>query len=190
MAGRRRLLSSGQWLVAHLHAIPTKRESDDEYIKERLNQSQFEVEAELLQLALEAGCAPTFVSEQPRTVVLRKHETLATWIANASVAEQIQMAARVLSQIHALHRAGVCHRDIKLSDVVLHGKVPLFVDFELGTLADPAKPCYDLLGPASGVPLPPVHEAVGLLDGVWWDSPALGLRRTWPGLPSWRALEA
>jgi serine/threonine protein kinase len=186
----RRLLSTGQWLVSGLHAIPSKFESDDEYIKEHLNQPQFDVEAKLLKIACEAGCAPLSVTEAPRTLLLRKHETLASWVGKASADQQIRMAKRVLSQIRKLHSAGVCHRDIKLSDIVLDGETPLFVDFELGTLVEPTEKCYDLYGPAGGVPLPEVHKVVLLLDGVWWDSPTLGLRRTWPGLPSWRVLDA
>jgi hypothetical protein len=183
MAGSRRVLSTGQWVVSGLHAIPTKLESDDEYIKEHLNQAQFDVEAKLLEITHEAGCAPMFVTALPRTLVLRKHETLATWILKATPVEQTAMAQRVLAHIHNLHRSGVCHRDIKLADIVLDGEIPLFVDFELGALVQPANHCYDLHGPASGVPLPQVHQVVQLFDGVWWDSPTLGLRRTWPDLP-------
>ncbi len=173
-----------------LHAVPTKLETETEFIKEHINQRQFDVESKLLRIAEEARCAPEVSTEPPRTIVLRKHETLANWIQTASRAERDQMARQVLSQIRTLHAAGICHRDMKLSDIVVDGDVPLFVDFELGTDVDPKRRCYDLYGPSRDVALPEVHQAIRLLEGVWWDSATLGLRRTWPGLPNWREIDA
>lgn len=172
-----------------VHAIPTKFETPDEFIKEHLNRAQFEVESELLEISQAAGCSPEFAVEAPMTIRLRKHPTLASWIAKSSFESQKEMARDVLAQIRGLHKAGVCHRDIKVDDIVLDGDRPLLIDLELGTKVDPNGQCYDLLGPASGVSLPLAHGVAGLVVGVWWDSPALGLVRTWPGLPSWKVLE-
>jgi serine/threonine protein kinase len=92
------------------------------------------------------------------------------------------MARRVLDQVRKLHQAGICHRDLKASDIVLHGDVPLLVDFDLGTEVIPDEPCFELLGPASGIPLPTVHRVVGLIDGVWWESLTPYVRPLWQDL--------
>ena len=57
------------------------------------------------------------------------------------------MAGRVLRQVQELHRAGICHRDLKADEIVVDGEQPLLIDFELGTEVDPTGPCYDVLGP-------------------------------------------
>ena len=54
------------------------------------------------------------------------------------------------------------------------------IDLELACAVDPAGKCFDLEGPASGVPVAPQHVAQGepyASNGVWWDSPIEGMGR-------------
>jgi serine/threonine protein kinase len=172
----------GYWQVPGVHARPHKWETDSDFVKQHLNRKQFEIEVQLLDIAHKAGCAPSFTVEEPMTIRLRKHARLPDWLAVSTPAMRRAMAGRVIRQLKALHRVGICHRDLKAPDIVLNGEEPLLVDFELGTVSDPSGPCYDLLGPkASGIALPEVHAVIArlympqLINGVWWDSPAGGL---------------
>jgi tRNA A-37 threonylcarbamoyl transferase component Bud32 len=170
----------GYWMVEGLHAVPRTRPSNGEFIKEHMNPVQFKTESELLAIARAAGCAPEFEIEPPMTIRLRRHVTLTEWV-QTDRADLKAMGLLVLEQIHKLHAAGVCHRDLKLSEIVVDGDRPLLIDFDLSTEASPEQPCYDLLGPASGVPLPPIHACVGITQGVWWDTAAPQI-----GNPLWR----
>jgi serine/threonine protein kinase len=117
------------------------------------------------------------------TIRLRLHVPLRDWLGKSTSNETKVMARHVLRQVQELHRAGVCHRDLKADDIVVDGDQPLLIDFELGTEVDPTGPCYDLLGPqASGILLPPIHDYVGLRDGVWWDTPTTLVRPLWHDL--------
>lgn len=162
---------TGFWLVPGVHAVSSKRETSTEYIKEHINPAQFEVESRLLAIAHRAGCAPHFEVQPPATIRLRLHHRLTDWLNGANETDIEAMKIRLLEQIRILHGAGVCHRDLKVQDIVLDGDRPLFVDFELAAGVDPTMPCYDLMGPASGISAPFVHQIIGLRDGVWWDTP-------------------
>jgi predicted Ser/Thr protein kinase len=141
-----------------------------EFIKRHVNPPQFDTETRLLRIAHGVGCAPAFVVEPPLTIRLPLLRTFTDWLDSANAEQKLLIARRVLAQLRLLHQAGVCHRDLKAGDIVMEGDKPLFIDFELGTAVDPGSPCYDLLGPSCGVPLPPIHAAIGLTEGVWWDS--------------------
>ncbi len=147
-----------------------KSQSATQFIKRHLNPVQFDTETRLLRIAHAAGCAPALTIEPPMTIRLPLLRTFTDWLGSASAEQKLIVTRRVLDQVRLLHRAGVCHRDLKASDIVMEGDKPLFIDFELGIEVDPDRPCYDVLGPSSGVPLPPIHAAIGLTEGVWWDS--------------------
>ena len=172
----------GWWMVPGVHAVPVHQQTATEFIKIHPNPKQFEIEARLLGIANAAGCAPDFKAEPPNTLRLRLHETLDNWLGRAGAGERRAMARLVLDQARRLHAAGVCTRDLKPDDVVVADGCPLIVDYDLGTVVDANGACYDLVGPASGIPLPAVHKTIGLIEGVWWDSPTHGVR------PMWRVL--
>lgn len=158
------------WLVPGLHAWPQTRVEGGDYVKTHGNPAQFETEVRLRTIACAAGCSPDFAVEEPLSLRTRALTRLAEWLPRASDEECDRMALRILRQVLALHEAGVCHRDLKVGDVVLDGDHPLLIDFDLGTAVAPSQVCFDLYGPASGVPVAPIHLAVGIADGVWWDS--------------------
>lgn len=166
------------WHQPGVHAVPQTRLDGEYYVKAHGNPHQFEREVSLRRIACAAGCAPDFTVEDPRSLRTRKLVQLGEWLEQASEPQRRAMALAILQQLAALHTAGVCHRDLKVGDVVLDDGRPLFIDFDLSTEVDPAQTCYDLYGPASGVPVPPIHLHFGLAEGVWWDSVAL------PGLSS------
>ncbi len=130
------------------------------------------------------GLVPELIDfgEEPTTVWVRVEAfmPLHDWLeANPAPEARVDMRDRLRAQLRALHRAGVCHRDVHLGNVVVDGcGVPRFVDFELAARVDPAGGCFDLLGPESGVPVPREHAENGISGGVWWNQwpPALG---TW-----------
>lgn len=81
------------------------------------------------------------------------------------------MKSAIDEQLRRLHDHGVCHRDVHEDNLVIEKSgTPLFIDFELAIDVSPSDACYDRIGPASGVPVPPAHTRVGLYAGVWWDS--------------------
>jgi hypothetical protein len=55
----------------------------------------------------------------------------------------------------------------------------LLVDFELACFVDPGHPCYDLIGPVSGVEVPTQHVFLGVVEGFWWDSTATRKTMLW-----------
>lgn len=103
---------------------------------------------------------------------------LESWVeANPGPDARAGMRDRIRAQLRGLHRAGVCHRDVHIGNVVVDScGVPRFVDFELAARVDPEGGCFDLVGPDSGVPVPREHAEHGLPGGVWWNQwpPALG----------------
>jgi hypothetical protein len=165
------------WQVRGIHGRPHKWETATEFVKQHINPPQYAIESQLLAIARNAGCAPDFTIEPATMAIrLRKHERLPDWLANATAIEKAFMRRRVLDQIRRLHRAGVCHRDLKAPDIVLDRGTPLLIDFELGSKVDPDGGCFDLRGPwVSGIPAPKVHAFFGWHDGVWWGSPIGGL---------------
>jgi hypothetical protein len=162
------------------HAATTVTET--EVWKRHSNAEQFEVEVRLLGLAHAGGCAPEF-STEGTTIRFQRLARLEDRLSSLSDPEKAAIAVEVFRCVRRLHATGVCHRDLKLGEVLLgkNGEV-LFVDFELGAEVDGNGPCYDLLGPASGVPVPVIHLQIGLLDGVWWDSPTPMVRPLWQDL--------
>jgi serine/threonine protein kinase len=171
------------WLVPGLHAQAHQWQTSTEYVKAHINPPQFDAESRLLQIAHAVGCAPAFEIEAPMTIRLRLYTPLLSWLAKSTPGEIQAMAHRVLDQVRTLHQAGVCHRDLKATDIVVDGDQPLLIDFELGTEVNPFGPCYDLLGPQlSGVPLPPIHDYLGLREGVWWDTQTEHVRPLWRDL--------
>ena len=168
------------WIVPGLHGVSAKDQTATEYIKKHIHRPQFELEARLLRIAHSAGCAPEFTTEPPMTIRTRLHDRLLERLGRGSASDTRTAASRVLSQLHRLHAAGVCHRDLKPEDIVMDGDTPLFIDFDLGAEVDPNGPCYDLIGAeASGIPLPPIHACIGLREGVWWDTPTTRVRPLW-----------
>lgn len=131
-----------------------------------------------------SGLVPELIDfgEEPTTAWVRMEALmpLGEWLeTNPSPDTRCEMRDRLRVQLRALHRAGVCHRDVHLGNVVVDAcGVPRFVDFELATRVDPTGGCFDLLGPASGVPVPDEHIEINMTDGVWWNQwpPTLG---TW-----------
>jgi serine/threonine protein kinase len=128
------------------------------------------------------GLVPDLIDfgEEPTTMWVRvvALDPLAEWLEqNGSAEARAEMRDRIRVQLRALHRAGVCHRDVHLHNVVVdEAGVPRFIDFELAARVDPRSGCFDLEGPASGVPVPAEHADGGLKTGVWWNQwpPALG----------------
>src|ERR1700682_917095 len=101
---------------------------------------------------------------------------LADWLKEADK-DAIQAVGRdILGCTDRLHAAGLCHRDVHERNVVLDDLRPLLIDFELAIEVPPDQACYDLLGPASGTPLPGIHREINLVDDVWWDSPTPHVR--------------
>jgi thiamine kinase-like enzyme len=66
----------------------------------------------------------------------------------------------------------MCHRDAHRDNFLVDGAKALLIDFELACWVDPARPCYDLIGPASGVEVPEQHTFLRMTEGIWWDSSA------------------
>jgi hypothetical protein len=145
--------------------------TDTTFTKEHFNREQFETECRLLRLACAAGCSPEFTTDGMK-ITLPRLTPLADRLPLMTPSEKEATATEVLTCVRRLHRAGVCHRDLKVGDILFGGDGEiLFVDFELGAEVDPKGPCYDLLGPASGVPVPFVHPQMGSPVGIWWDAP-------------------
>lgn len=142
--------------------------------------------SDLVPLLVDAGQEPTTV-----WVKIEAHTPLSEWLrSHGSPPERSDMRVAIRDQLHRLHAAGICHRDVHLGNVVIDAAgTPRFIDFELATRVDPNGPCFDILGPQSGVPVPEEHRRVGLAEGVWWNQwpPALGsaaLARTFGPLTS------
>jgi len=119
------------------------------------------------------GLAPEVVSADSEQILARWHEPLHCWRAHHSRDEWIDMGLRVFSRVKELHSHGVCHRDLHVGNIVVQDGQPLFVDMEFAAASDPAKPCYDLIGPErSGVSVPRRHaeQPNANQHGVWWDA--------------------
>lgn len=104
---------------------------------------------------------------------------LASWLADHEwIARDVDdMHERILQLVREMHAQGICHRDLHVQNVVVCEGRPMAIDPQLATNADPSKQCYDLDGPASGMPIPMPHQMLaGYRDsGVWWRSSIRGL---------------
>ncbi len=83
------------------------------------------------------------------------------------------MGLKVLTLVRELHRHGVCHRDLHVGNIVVRDSEPLLIDMEFAVAADPARPCYDLVGPGpADIPVPLRHaiQQNANQHGVWWDA--------------------
>ena len=108
--------------------------------------------------------------ERRAGIRLEFHLPLVMWMSDHPGGASAIKAA-IDDQLRRLHEHGVCHRDVHEDNLVVdRADTPLFIDFELAVDVSPSGPCYDRLGAASGVPVPPAHTRVGLCAGVWWDS--------------------
>jgi thiamine kinase-like enzyme len=106
----------------------------------------------------ELALAPEIVSVTADQLVAHWYPPLPCWGTNRSLEELIDMGLSVLRRVEELHGHGVCHRDLHTGNIVVRAGVPLFIDTEFATASDPAKPCYDLVGPErSCVAVPKRH---------------------------------
>jgi hypothetical protein len=151
---------------------------DDRIVKQRA----WPHERAMMAAAAAAGCAPQFEVTGRDEITMPRLEVLKDRLETASPADRRRVAHAVLACLERLHASGICHRDAHCENVVLDGARALLVDFELACDVDPGRPCYDLLGPTSGVPVPWQHEWLGIRDGVWWDSSAAQVRQLWQDL--------
>jgi serine/threonine protein kinase len=91
------------------------------------------------------GLVPDLIDfgEEPTTMWVRvvALDPLAEWLEqNGSAEARAEMRDRIRVQLRALHRAGVCHRDVHLHNVVVdEAGVPRFIDFELAARVDPRR---------------------------------------------------
>jgi hypothetical protein len=121
----------------------------------------------------EVDLAPEIVGEAENRLVVRCYEPLPDWYATHGAGARAEMGVRLLARVEELHGYGVCHRDLHVGNVVVRDGVPLLIDTEFAIAADPAAPCYDLVGPdRSGVPVPQRHaeQPNANRHGVWWDA--------------------
>ncbi len=126
--------------------------------------------------ASEVGCAPPVKDQGPAAVSMPRLINFESWLATADNAARRELGASLVEVVQHLHRAGICHRDLHVANLVLDGTRPYIIDFELATWSDPAVRCYDFFGPNAAVELPVAYERIGLWDGVWWDSPTPWVR--------------
>jgi hypothetical protein len=120
------------------------------------------------------GLAPVLVSADEEQLTAQRCEPLILWLGRFP-GRRDEMARALIARIKELHSCGICHRDVYDGNVLVRDDdVPVFIDFELATHADPSAPCYDLCGPGpSGVAVPAAHAAqVGSRNenGVYWDN--------------------
>jgi hypothetical protein len=121
----------------------------------------------------ELALAPEIVSVTADQLVAHWYPPLPCWGTNRSLEELIDMGLSVLRRVEELHGHGVCHRDLHTGNIVVRAGVPLFIDTEFATASDPAKPCYDLVGPERSCVAVPKRHADQLnanRHGVWWDA--------------------
>lgn len=124
-----------------------------------------------------AGLSPAILELTETRVVTRRGRPLREWWPRADAAARARMRTRVLRLIEQLHARGICHRDLHDRNLILGaGDQPQVIDVEWACDVDPAAPCYDLCGPASGVPVPATHLSSGapFARGVCWGNPLAG----------------
>jgi serine/threonine protein kinase len=68
--------------------------------------------------------------------------SLAEWVAGHGplpAASVIALAAELVQALHAVHQAGLAHRDVKPSNVLLAGARPLLIDFGIARAAEDSR---------------------------------------------------
>jgi hypothetical protein len=139
----------------------------------------WEHERTMMAAAAEAGWAPHFEVIGQDEIRMPYHTPLEHRLREADADDKRAVAQAVLTCIAGVHAAGICHRDAHRDNFVVDGDRALLIDFELACHVDPARPCYDLYGPASGVEVPAQHAFLGVTEGFWWDSPATRKTMLW-----------
>lgn len=122
----------------------------------------------------DAGLAPKTTSDAYPSIEMERGMPLSEWLKSATTDDRAIMRARLIALVRGVHAAGVCHRDLHVSNIILvkDGK-PLVIDPEHALEVDPRGPCFDICGPKSRVPVAPDHVAQpGPISttGVWWDA--------------------
>jgi len=133
----------------------------------------------MMAAAAEAGWAPPFEVIGHDEIRMPYLKPLEHRIRDAGPDHKRTVGLAVLACIEGLHAIGMCHRDAHRDNFAVDGARALMVDFELACLVDPARPCYDLHGPASGVEVPSQHLFLGVTEGFWWDSTAVRKTMLW-----------
>lgn len=121
----------------------------------------------------ELGLAPEVLVSDHERIKSRWYQPLPCWRGKHSDAEWKDMGLKVLALVTELHHHGVCHRDLHVGNFVVRDGEPLLIDMEFAVAADPAGPCYDLMGPGpSDIPVPDRHavQPNANQNGVWWDA--------------------
>jgi Phosphotransferase enzyme family len=154
---------------------PRTKLADDFVIKEFDSIAECDREFGFLATAHQARCAGEPTRIDPLTIRLPRRLPMTNWLESATGPEFLEMRYLLLQLLSRLHSAGICHRDCHRENIVLDKGLPVLIDFELAIECDPNTPCYDLVGPASGITLPDQHQSIGLFAGVWWDSPFVGM---------------
>lgn len=128
----------------------------------------------LLPRLTEACLSPRILHMTDADRCVERCEPFLPWWRRATNDQIATMRCLVLQLVKKMHNLGICHRDLDAGNLVLRGHEPLVIDVELGCEVDPTGPCFDLRGPASGVPVADQHIAVGLEEGIWWDASPTG----------------
>ena len=148
---------------------PTRVWRDGDYV---FKQRAWNHERTMMAVAAEAGWAPRFEVVGQDVIRMPYLTPLEHRLRDADANERRALARAVLACIEGVHAAGMCHRDIHRDNFLVDGARALLIDFELACRVDPARPCYDLIGPASGVEVPEQHKFLRVTEGFWWDSSA------------------
>jgi tRNA A-37 threonylcarbamoyl transferase component Bud32 len=140
-------------------------------------------ERKMMAEAAAAGCAPDFevIEGEPTkvrllTIRMKRFTMLGEWLEGASPERKRELARSLLECVRRLHALGICHQDLHVDNVAVDGTRPLLIDFELALRTSSDQPCYDLVGPASGVPVHERHLFKEITEGVWWDSSTTQVR--------------
>jgi hypothetical protein len=149
---------------------------DGDYV---FKQRAWEPERTMMAAAVEAGWAPPFDVVGQDVIRMPYLTPLEHRLREADAAERGALARAVLACIDGVHAAAMCHRDVHRDNFVLDGAKALLIEFELACNVEPARPCYDLIGPASGVPVHERHTFLGVTEGFWWDSSATRKTMLW-----------
>jgi hypothetical protein len=120
-----------------------------------------------------AGLSPELIELTDAWVRTLYGVPLNEWKQSATREALAAMRPLVRELINGMHALGICHRDLHDRNVVIGpGDVPLAIDMEHACDAHPRGPCYDLVGPSSGIPVPLHHARQGgvIAEGIWWGS--------------------
>jgi hypothetical protein len=155
---------------------PTRVWRDGDYV---FKQRAWEYERTMMATAAKVGWAPPFDLVGQDVIRVPYLTPLEHRIRDADAAERRMVARAILDCIEGVHAAGMCHRDVHRDNFVVDGAKVLLIDFELARNVDPKSPCYDLIGPPSGVEVPQQHTFLGVTEGFWWDSSATRKTMLW-----------